>query len=90
MNSKREILLVATVFCASCAVAAELPSSDVPTIPGCGEKIKTSASFSDGNLSLWINGEKVPGTGRHSYQDRGTHYANVSGRENRFTVKTTR
>ena len=44
MNSKREILLVATVFCASCAVAAELPSFDVPTIPGCGDKIKALAS----------------------------------------------
>lgn len=36
-----------------------------------------AASFSDGKLSLWINGEKVPGTGRHSYQDRGLHYTNV-------------
>ena len=45
MNSKREILLVATVFCASCAVAAELPSFDVPTIPHCGEKIKALAAL---------------------------------------------
>ncbi len=36
-----------------------------------------AASFSDGKLSMWINGEKVPGSGIHLYEDRGRHRTNV-------------
>lgn len=37
-----------------------------------------AASYSDGKLSLWINGEKAPDTRLiHYYEDRGRHRTNV-------------
>lgn len=66
MNSKREILLVATVFCASCAVAAELPKFDAPTTSRCGEKIETfvaqrlsASAFADVESAYWARGAIV-------------------------------
>ena len=36
-----------------------------------------AATFSDGALSLWVNGEKVPHSARHFYEDRGKHRTNA-------------
>ena len=60
MNSTREILLVATVFCASCAVAAELPPFDVSDNPRCGEKIKTSAATCCLDMTCTANAKVEP------------------------------
>ena len=39
------LLVIVTALSYSVALAAELPSFDVPTIPGCGEKIKALAAL---------------------------------------------
>ena len=42
-----------------------------------GEWNHMAASFADGELLLWINGERAPSTGTHYYEDRGMHRTNV-------------
>ena len=64
----RILLLMVVAFCVGCAVAAELLSFDVPTIPGCGEKIKALAALSDAGIrapkdvriATWANHGNVP------------------------------
>ena len=41
-----------------------------------GEWNHIAASYSEGRLSLWVNGEKSPSGGRHVYQDRGDRVTN--------------